>query len=258
MWGTCWILNKCDDDINSYHYYCGTNLHVQYPAFSDSSHEINGYWYSDIRDEWFSVENYNHFVDGDISIISEYLTFSNDSEPEDVKKDNSIDFTILDVNFSNANGSFKRKLDKINSFYAEYGYVNKFCNTTRNLITSAYCAGFPMHDKEDGSIGTKFCYEHLTNLELIKGDSRYYHSINDDDNYKLYVDVSNNYKSTKHYKNFTLTGGSSGSMLINNDYEIIAIYWGGWAYEVLGEQFFVPSFSIFHSENYSFIEQYIK
>jgi len=73
-----------------------------------------------------------------------------------------------------------------------------------------------------GQYGTRYAYKHFTDLELKKGVESYYHFI--DDNFKL-KDVSNNYVSQISYNNpFTLSGGSSGSMLINSQYEILGIY----------------------------------
>ncbi len=249
MWGTCWILNKCDDDINSYHYYVATNLHVSLPAFLDQSATILSYQYSDYKREWFSTNDYTKFEKDDISILDEYFTFSKDDEDEATKKLNSIDFSILDVTFSNPEVDFKTKLNKINKFYKENGYINKFKNTVENQITSAYCAGFPMQERL-GVAGTRWGYYHFDNL-LLKNTDDYYHNIDDG-----LRDVSNNYVSGTSYNNpFTLSGGSSGSMLINDKYETLGIFWGGWS-NIYNTQF-LPSFSIFHSEQYSFINQYI-
>ena len=253
MWGTCWILNKCDKDINSYHYYAATNLHVSYPAFSDQSLTILSYQYSDCKnEEWFSTNEYTEFGENDISVIDEYLTFSNIDEDEATKKLNSIDFSILDVTFSNPKVDFKTKLNRINEFYKKNGNINKFKNEVEDEITSAYCAGFPMQEKL-GEYGTRYAYKHFIDLQLKKGGENYYHLI--DDNFEL-RDISDNYVSQISYANpFTLSGGSSGSMLINNQYEVLGIYWGGWT--TPDKKHILPSFSIFHSTEYSFINQYI-
>ena len=65
----------------------------------------------------------------------------------------------------------------------------------------------------------------------------------------------------EHFKDSSfLGGGSSGSMLVSFDpkfwsYEICGIYWGTWAESSEQRK---ASFSIFHSNTYSFIPKYVR
>ena len=261
MWGTGWILNKMNNQ-EEYSYYVATNLHVSHPMFFEN---VTGWKYyigdnySDTN-ESFNVFDPNYYtelknIDDDknpfmaITCKKEFLSF--DSNPN-----NSIDFEILEVNFANAineNEHLKQKLDNLNTYYNEHGYINKFSNNSKQEKTG-YCAGFPA----SSGYKTKFVGEKINNLAVVKNDDEWYHPCatkSDDQKTDIY-DASWNYLGKRvHDDEFQLDGGSSGSMLIDENYEVIGIYWGGWLYEQLPD--FQPSFSMFYTTSYNYLSNLI-
>ena len=157
-----------------YSYYVATNLHVSHPMFFEN---VTGWKYyigdnySDTN-ESFNVFDPNYYtelknIEDDknpfmaITCKKEFLSF--DSNPN-----NSIDFEILEVNFANAineNEHLKQKLDNLNTYYNEHGYINKFSNNSKQEKTG-YCAGFPA----SGGYKTKFVGEKINNLTVVKND----------------------------------------------------------------------------------------
>ena len=259
MWGTCWILAKADETIDSYHYYCATNLHVSYPAFSLTNAEYIEYKISNYNSESvFSIKSdYYTTVDKDYIKVAngnDYLTYANDDANEKIKKENSIDFNILDVDFTESlkydSHNLKSKLDNLNQFYEKHGYINQFADVHPKDTVSGYCAGYPAYIEEASSfLGTRFAHKFLSNLSINEKSP---HGIDPG-----FYDVSQNYISNIKYEDvtFPLQGGSSGSMLINSDFQVMGIYWGGFISQ--DNQYMLPSFSIFHSEKKDFIENYI-
>lgn len=213
--GTGWIYDKVNDDVNDFKYYMLTNWHVANLMFNSGDDEITDLqYYSNISTEqdYVSFATFNMF-----SYDPDFQPYFN-SLDSTVNQKYIIDSYLLEVDFgSSIDFQLEQSLTSLNQDYCDNGYVNKYSSTITSFgAQQYYIAGYPngvwdystLQFKDATSLNPKYNeYD-----GGILGSDEYYRS-----------GACYNFKANDA---INMLGGSSGSMLINSDYEVIGQYWG--------------------------------
>lgn len=273
VFGTGWIIDdSTPNDHNDYCYNIATNWHVTrgfdtLTGFAPPGYEYIGTYHFfgdlsstrridkiiDITDyTWFGEENYNQ----EDAPISNYLFPS--------KGNGGIDFHVCNVNFVNASNSIKKKLDRVNAFRKEKGYINKFVDSDNLQVINKtkYVGGFPMKESSDQqAVGGKWEAHKIDSSSLSFNEPFDLYETHDIEEGTItfpYFDCSAQYVTDKNFGTDWMTGGSSGSMLLTEDLEICGIYWGGHVDDPDTPKWFKPRFSLLKISNpsYDFITRW--
>lgn len=267
--GTGWILSDSTPTVTTdYKYYIATNWHVKYQ----------------IEDKLKSTAIYYHTDEMQKGLYKLFKTtewYKEDTEATqycftDGDKKTAIDFYILEVDFgTDLDSATKAKLDKLNTKQAKDGYINKFAKSTASSNfekQNMYCGGYPAVDdyqtwKFEQVNGSNTEYRDKTTKDLGHGiDNNEVEKAN-------IVDISPQYMTTTDHGyrckeatnteyvpiNWSLTAGSSGSMLVtkqSDEFVVTGIYWGGINYQSTKDQsvWFCPCWSVFKSDKKDFTE----
>jgi hypothetical protein len=161
-------------------------------------------------------------------------------------------------------------LDTLNSEYEENGQkLNNFWTGTISNLNSSwgskFIAGYPARANK-----TVWAKEKVTYSNVATDG----HGIDDQNTYvdispglKFYKNQAKtkgwDYSSSTPWKDFTLSGGASGSMVVcrNPDspygVSICGIYWGGWIDDGTNPTIFWPCISCFNVTDYKLYSSYI-
>jgi len=269
LFGTGWILKDATPSNNTdYSYYMATNCHVcEYMFNYSSSSGGTDSSYHFLFDDYFEYTdadnlNYNYteiehgtgkfaLYPGSTTSIpytgfptSDYKTAYTTTNENDASS--SIDFRILKVDFGTPATGVLQKLNR----------VNKYCNENNSwAVTFAsqysgencYIGGYPHHDNKP-----KWEFH---DVKWYFGVSSHFaeHDIPGTANYTCPTGKYCDYSPQVFLQSVPSTadwmgGGASGSMCINNNYEVIGIYWGGWVYS--GGNVFLPTLSVINDATY--------
>lgn len=252
--GTGWLLDDLTpNDHTDYKYYLATNWHVTQGiinvyydtpyygwtiGYADSSNSAR-------TDKIINIDLYPGFGENNFEIMDD------DNFLFPGTTDEGIDFHICKVDFAGVEGENKEKLDFINNFYAKNHYINKYSLSTMDTIKNKklYIGGFPFKYATDGDFGGgKWEFHEMDGNEFLYMEKGGYpHGIDG----TSISDTSAQYIYSPNMGDQWMTGGASGSMLINENYEVCGIYWGGWGTD--DPVTFHPTFSLFNTPDYSFL-----
>lgn len=273
-YGTGWIIDDATPNItDDYIYHVATNWHVIDGFEEVSQHDFPSpfLYYKTVHaySDWTCCSNpfgvldsYEDYTFIDWEEESNYIEEPDEStfmyQPTTNKR--GIDLYEATINFASVNGdvpstTIKEKLDKLNTFREQKGYINKFVkgNDPNIIAKTKYIGGYPFKKTiyEDLFGGKWECHEIVSNLQYVDKPNRQ-HTISDESEIK---DYSSQYESNLDMQEDWMSGGASGSMLITEDCEICGIYWGGW--QIIGDNEFYPAFSIFNKNDKNFLDKYI-
>jgi len=253
-WGTCWIISDATPDTeNDYKYYIATNWHVilgQDSTKAKCTQKDFKVYFGDNKKS--SGLDYN-------TDYTQFTSYTKESESNFCYKGktDAIDFYVAKANFSNATGTTKTKLDKLNALQKEKGYITQFANSTtaqsHELPAHLYIGGFPVQNGYYATWENHEINSSETSLIYYNKDE-VTHEIDGDGNC---VDKSPQYIMNTQQPASWMMAGASGSMLLGDDngtLKVYGIYWGGFGNE--GQPFY-PAFSIFKSDSKDFIDQYL-
>ncbi len=211
--GTAWFAKKLD----AHKYRLLTNYHVISKIINSEAIYAN-----------FQTENY----DGSGLDFANYDELTTKTSQQDINAiitnwefDVYMDVSSFDVDFSFLYNSLKwhTKLDKIDSYLNQDQTLLNFYNPQEIIKYDGniYLAGYPATSQAKPL--TKFyslksqIYMIFENekIELTKQKPIYY------------TYQTNCYIDPIDYSLYKLTGGSSGSLVINDNYQCMGIYWGG-------------------------------
>jgi len=270
--GTGWILKDATPDNNSdYSYYMATNCHVCETIY-DWTCPTDGTTYSlhFLLDDYFEYTdkdnlNYNYTEiehgTGKFALYpgttllgfptASYKTAYTVNE----NTSSSIDFRILKVDFGTPSPSVQQKLNRVNEYCKDN---NSWAVTFANQYSGnkCYIGGYPYQTGQ----ATKPTWEFhsMKNYSLNTYDGMSSHDIPDKCDYTSltgqYVDNSPQVllPSVPYYNNASkknwMFHGASGSMCINENYQVIGIYWGGWI--TTDYTTFFPTLSVMNDSTY--------
>lgn len=281
IYGTAWIVeDSTPTNKNDYCYYIATNWHVTrgfdllynkspvgyryidtFYFFADDSSTSRQDKIIDIYDyTWFDENNYIQPDDTEETEVSDYL-FSD--SPSKVA---GIDFHVCNVNFIMASQTIKNKLNRVNNYRKEHGYINKFVNSDdENIIAKTkYIGGYPAKYSADGTTFGGRWETHSIDKSLFSyspvDTEDESHPI-DDEHFLQdfnYYDCSAQYKTDTDFGTDWMSGGASGSMLVTEDFEICGIYWGGKVDDSQQPTWFKPRVSLLKTSQYDFISRWLE
>lgn len=259
-WGTTWILSKVNDEnlVGDYWYYMATNYHVISTTMTKLSTNASFYLSDYYQGEYSAQDNHYRAKVDEIELVKEYFTYDSNS------RDNSIDFVVLKANLQPVIDKFgegsaiKTKIDNLNKYNEEQKCINHFKKTLSDddkTIEDCFCAGFPAVTSEFKR-NTKFCYERIPQVNIDRNAS--HNCVDGSEEAKIIGQLSdqswNYYAPFVDDSAFSLTGGASGSMLIDKDFNVLGIYWGGIEQNrPFHQKEFQPRFSIFSSDQKDFL-----
>ena len=229
--GTAWFAKKLD----THKYRLLTNYHVISKIINSEGMYVN-----------FQTENY----DGtglDFTNYDELTTKTSQSDINAIitnwESNVYMDVSSFDIDFNLLYSSSKwhEKLDKIDSYLNQDNTLLNFYNPQDivNYNGNVYLAGYPATSQTKPL--TKF-YSLKTQIYKIDENEKIELS-NQQPVYYTYQ--TNCYMAPIDYSLYKLTGGSSGSLVINDNYECMGIYWGG---SLDQYNYFYGSFATFYSQ----------
>lgn len=285
VFGTCWIINDATPETSGdYVYNVVTNWHVTH-GFSSLGQDKT-YWVADDSltnrsdhiidfDNYYQLQSYYEYPENNFKYTLE-------EEPSSTYYKPAIDICTCKINFgSSPVSSIKNKLDHLNQYKQEHGYITQFVNSDDSSVKSKkkYVGGYPMKEANGGIFGGRWEYRSILSQEL-KYHSKAYkydevnkgHAIGTPDVDQLghvieydpsvepeqwyQYDISPQYMCKTTRPDNWMSGGASGSMLITEDCNVCGIYWGGWG--IVGGDGFYPSFSLFKTNNKDFTLQWLR
>lgn len=258
--GTMWAYAK----ITNYEYVFITNYHVyeSIEALGTSGHQrclgILTTNYNDGKKVKSSMDDYITFASGyDINsfdVVKEDWGLMSSPMYQD-QKETYMDVVGIKINLQEAYNNaqegktkfatdFSSKVNILNQAYSNNKIIlNISSNPAGSIGKKVYMAGYPWatSNNEDRDY-TYFCewydtiqetYTDRSNCLNVFGDTDYYTY-----QYQSYLPA---------YKKIPMGGGASGSMVIDDEKNIVGIYWGG-GYSIKDSKFFYPSFAYFSCE----------
>ncbi len=225
--GTGWIYDKVSTTDNPYDFYIATNFHVWNGFITNGPISyINFYVYDDVTSDirrsidsiTVSVDDINEVMDADGNPMGQLYEDGDGNIAQ-------TDFSLIEVDFSSAidtkwnqsTSEIVKRFDKFN----EMDHVNQFATEgSLNTGDDLYVLGFP--GKTNGPTQTWSKMEYNNSFDS---------GLKSSGNFRI---VDNYYQSgTQCYTSYNesivqMTSGSSGSMVINGNNEIVGIYWGMW------------------------------
>ena len=235
-----------------------TNYHVISTTMTKLSTNASFYLSDYYQGEYSAQDNHYRAKVNEIELVKEYFTYDSNS------RDNSIDFVVLKANLQPVIDKFgegsaiKTKIDNLNKYNEEQKCINHFKKTLSDddkTIEDCFCAGFPAVTSEFKR-NTKFCYERIPQVNIDRNAS--HNCVDGNEEAKIIGQLSdqswNYYAPFVDDSAFSLTGGASGSMLIDKDFNVLGIYWGGIEQNrPFHPKEFQPRFSIFSSDQKDFL-----
>lgn len=234
VWGTGWIYNKVSDLEDDFRYYLLTNWHVA-QGFMDQGMTQLSYCSNIFKDNSIAVGDYVNFDNYtllDENALDDYRPIFNSIDPTITNQSYIIDSFMIEVDFgSSFNTTLQSSLLDLNQYYlANEKHVNQFSSTISEFGAQQYfIGGYPANTSIPGNPVANWTYDKLQLKDQKSFDPK--------QNQKWYntstVWKSQNYNVSGSFYVFEdnqaggLSGGSSGSMVINNNFEIIGQYWGG-------------------------------
>lgn len=298
-WGTAWIVDdSTPDNNNDYKYYLATNMHVShgndYFVQHHESYKEVEYKYADVSLTKRSdkiLDSWKDYISFKSCVRQDETKFEFDSPEKETYYVPCIDMMVYSVDFGNPSGTIKTKLDNLNQYSKDKGYINKFVNPKDSQILKKrkHIGGYPYKENKSGSVfGGRWEFQTLESSELNvvdkegvtweedifkypghtigqpkvnrDGDSLDAHweligedPANSEEYY--YDDISAQYKCKTAKEIDWMDAGSSGSMLVTEDCEVCGIYWGGYGGETDDEYY--PYFSLFKADQ-DFISQWLR
>lgn len=269
--GTMWFYKRLNDSDYCYEFI--TNYHVYESLISMISststallalrgnQDANNPYRSFITD---AVPTFNGYTETTFNPIFLYLGTFTDPLTEETK-DLYMDMCAikLDLTFAmnqsknlanQAKGvsQFKEEVNYINDHYAKGENIVNISNVGATTDEQVYIAGYPWQNSNiESDPGQNITYLTETKPSV---NSYYQAQINALSN-STYYTRQDEYK-LNGYDVFALGGGASGSMVVNENFETVGIYWGGW-WEKDDPKFY-PNFGKFTlhtgSETFDFID----
>lgn len=249
--GTAWFYKRYSD--NDYTYEIITNYHV-YEGIkgilnrSNTTHQLG--FASNVYDPYSykKIEFYNDYAINESTTANNFTTLTpafvsfGEVQIGDISLPAYMDICAFKVDLTNAynnsrsNSTFKDQIDYINSHYLKGANIVNINEHALSSKSKVYMAGFPWANSSPGSDCnyTYFC-EEIDYLDKLEQQAVNIVS-------PTYLTYQNQW--TTKWKSLTyMGGGASGSMVINEDYEVVGIYWGGSGYEESSE--FQKTFALF-------------
>lgn len=274
--GTGWIIDDFTPIApNDYQYYIATNWHVTRGFDLLNEQDIEGYEY--LYTIYCFADASNATSEDGIIDIYDYCLFNNGPEEHNYIQEDTpiskyifddtpqrlggIDFHVCQVNFANATDAIRAKLDKLNAYRQEHGYINQFANSDDESVIkqTKYIGGYPFKFNEE-QFGSKW-EAHTINASALsynpRGRETHYIDQEHSQEFKYY-DCSAQYVTNDNFGTDWMTGGASGSMLLTEDLKICGIYWGGIVDDPTTPTWFKPRFSLLKTSQYDFIAKWIK
>lgn len=282
LFGTAWIFNK---SLNKDIYYLATNIHVISNAISLPTNETNRYEIANYIDSIELGYPNNPSVISSIDDLSlERITNKTNfpeivytssfiestptySIPSTVSQDVNFytyamtDLAILKFDFSLASKKFHNFLKYYNlrptTFYQNQLGENNF------MQKNYFIGGYPFLENINKTIGTwGFDSSYNEKMGILSGTivSNIPQSLSKPNGVLLPNNITNpNSNSRTRYfqnisnqitiSNVSLIGGSSGSMVINDDLEVVGIYWG--SYSSSNSRNILGAFDILNTNGYN-------
>lgn len=263
--GTMWFYKRltdtdhCYEFITNYHVWVGIkNIMDQYNT-STKLHMLAVLGNPDSSNPYSSgyfdyVEVITNFTQEMLNPISINLgTYDESGQTKDLYMDmcaikvdlqNLYDRSSLENIGGNTKGTneLKNELDYINNHYGKGEQIVNFGSPEAN--DDVYIAGYPWNNSQQYDDRRQFTYlaQVKTKVEKMQGETL---NIFSDSSYYTFQDQCIMTKK----ETFALGGGASGSMVINEDFQTVGIYWGGTTETTSTSYVFYPKFALFSLDN---------
>ncbi len=246
--GTAWFYKRYANNdytyeiITNYHVFAGIQGVLSVPlihVLGFASNEYDPYGYKKIDFQNYSFNEVT--LENSFSTITEaYIQFQDLGQYKTY-----MDICAIKVDLSEAYESasddpetmaFKKQIDFINANYNKGDKIVKVNEDPMSPGDRVYTAGFPWSTSSPTCEQdyTYFC-EEIDYLETLENKARNFVS-------EEYITYQNQWMAKEKWLTY-MGGGASGSMLINENYEVVGIYWGGSGYKDSSE--FKKSFALF-------------
>lgn len=263
--GTMWFYKRltdsdhCYEFITNYHVWVGIkNIMDEYNT-STKLHMLAVLGNPDSSNPYSSgyfdyVQAIINFTEGTLNPISINLgTYDDSGETKDLYMDmcaikvdlqNLYDTSNLVNIGGNTKGTseLKNELDYINNHYGKGEQIVNFGSPEAN--DDVYIAGYPWANSEQYENQRQFTYltQVKTKVEQLEGETL--NKVSGSSYYTFQDQCVMTGKET-----FALGGGASGSMVINEDFQTIGIYWGGTSRISQTSYIFYPKFALFNLDS---------
>ncbi|MDR2828990.1 MAG: DUF31 family protein [Mycoplasmataceae bacterium] len=229
--GTGWLLKHITGESNNYKYYLMTNWHVSNVMPSNISF---GYATTNAVDTAVTMQ-YSSLIAGDAN-------WNNASYWSEDGILFGVDASLIEVDFTartTTDANLKTRLDALNTYGASGGHNNFLFNSFSNyndlnISTAFYTGGYPGANWNGDRYPNNLAYWE-SGSDIINEKWNYFdsktknHSIDTNDEI---FSISNAYVTPIYnlpdngplYK---LGGGASGSMMIDENGNLLGLYWGG-------------------------------
>ncbi len=267
--GTMWFYKRltdsdhCYEFITNYHVWVGIkNIMDEYNT-STKLHMLAVLGNPDSSNPYSSgyfdyVQAIINFTEETLNPISINLgTYDDSGETKDLYMDmcaikvdlqNLYDTSNLVNIGGNTKGTneLKNELDYINNHYGKGEQIVNFGSPEAN--DDVYIAGYPWANSEQYEDQRQFTYltQVKTKVEQLEGETL--NKISGSSYYTFQDQCVMTGKET-----FALGGGASGSMVINEDFQTIGIYWGGTSRISQTSYIFYPKFALFSLDNPTYV-----
>jgi hypothetical protein len=264
--GTFWLISRIG--TTGYKYYMATNMHVAQAVINGNNYIIPGNYNSYVYHA-SNIDDFNDGLDNESKLASlTYDPLNKVSQYYSYADKTGADYAFVSVDFGNAvnTGSIKENLDAFNAGNSALGLPAgkiKGVKTTNTPSTSnstpKYIGGYPSNGPEINSVMSFEMQKLTSDSSLIDSYPTELNDIkvgnNPVANYTcspgLFFDhVSYIPESVDDGAYNFLNHGASGSAIIDQDYYIRGIYFGGLSFTFEGypnDYYFTPSGYIFPS-----------
>lgn len=261
--GTGWIMAKQENTEN---YFLATNLHVastiqnqgkSWQYFENNQLQSKkGYIITQSKLGFIdpTINNFEVDRNGDVIPISAYanvatpkivydgteawgdVMYKMSSTKEFEINNATSDFAVLEYDFSNVNSSLKNFLKYFNNNPTKFSNSYNISDYSSDTSTY-YMGGYPVKEMSDGSnrafwigLSNLQTSSYFYNSDFVSTDTQDYSGPAPENSLEYYQSESKkwfwNISKDLMFSFASMGGGSSGSMVINQNNEVVGIYWG--------------------------------
>jgi hypothetical protein len=235
--GTGWIVNRVDTTLNDYSYWLATNWHV-----IDGFNSLTSAQYR-YADDSINIGSWNSYSSFSSFVPEAWQNFTTDDN-----KSTAIDFYVAKVNFGSPTGGYKTKLDNLNTYWNNNSHhINAFRQNYQSTSPTdkKYIAGYPVAGDNPYASYEEHVIMDSSAINLS-------HTFPETEDVK--TDTSPQYRFPEKPPNW-MDHGASGSMILDMDYHVCGVYWGGWVLQ--GSENFLPCASIMWFNTTNYVSNYL-
>lgn len=227
--GTGWLIKHISGTgLSNYSYDMMTNWHVRLSQEQLNAPVEKRWWFSDSQEFGSNANVMGIFSSFEYSGSACYDIIDG--------RKLGVDACVATVDFGNSGPKLTKRLDRVNEYADNH---NSFCvqiaNSPLKPKDYIWMCGYPLYNwNQDEYVGPKW---YGGNDYISEKNSHFQAKTNnhgiDDANPPTIISIADLYELPWHKTKesqplFNMSGGASGSIVVNKNMEVIGLYWGGY------------------------------